>query len=511
MTQLTYRANLTAATIPFLSELQGRTVIIPSIDQNFSRQLNSPKDADRNIGIPQVYYGHNIVPTDAGFISVSYLPIANPPADSDFTFRDIFVLRDSADNKAYLVNTGSGRNYVLTSTGAGWLRTTDKAPAGTGIVSTAYVNGVTYIYFGGLGCFKYNFATNALDLVTLTSLNATTILGICAASGYMIAWTSNSIAWSSTLDPTDFTPSLVTGAGGSPVQAIKAAITVCVVHAAGFIIYTKVNAVAAVYTGNSQFPFSLKEIVSAGGVSSFAVVGFDGNGTDHFAYTTAGVQAISVTKTATVFPAATDFLAGSQFEDFNETTAQFVVTVLGSPMQKKLTTVADRYLILSYGINSLTHALFYDFSLARWGKLKVPHVDCFEYQVLDPVVVETPRRSIGFLQSDGSVKVLAMSYDTAASNGVMIMGKYQYQRPYYTTLLEAHFENVKAGANFNIRNLVSIDGTNQVAKDLYLQTSAGLYRKFIGRQTGVNHSLLVTGGFHASSVELKFCTNGAVR
>jgi hypothetical protein len=511
MTQLAYRANLTSAGIPFLSELQGRTVIVPSIDQNFSRQLSSPKDKDRDIGIPQVYYCHNAVPTDAGFISVSYLSIVGPPADSDGTFSNVFELRDSADNKAYLVNTVSGRNYILLSTGSGWMRTTDMAPAAKGIVSTAYVNGVTYIYFGSIGCFKYNFGTNTLDPVVLTALNAATTLGVTASNGYMIAWNINAIAWSSLLDPTDFTPSLVTGAGGGPVQQIKAAITCCLVHQAGFVIYTKVNAVMAGYTGNTQFPFALRELVGCGGVASFDTVSFDTNTTDHIAYTTNGLESVSANGSQPIFPVVTDFIAGSQFEDFNETTQQFIVTVLGSPMQKKLTVIANRYLIFSYGINSLTHALYYDSTLARWGKLKIPHVDCFEYKVLDPSVVETPRRSIGFLQADGSLKVVALSYDTAASYGVLVLGKYQYQRLYYTTLLQVDFENVKTGANFNVSGMVSLDGTNTTNYTFTPTITSGLLRQFKARKTGQSHSLVITGGFHANSLELKFCTNGAVR
>lgn len=506
-----YRANLTSAMFPMLSELQGQNIIISNIDQNFSRQVSSSKDKDRDVGIPQVYYCHNVVPTDAGFISTSYLPILTQPADTDGTFSDVFLIRDSANNVGYLCNTSSGRNYIFTSTSSGWLRTTDKAPAAGKIVSTAYVNGVTYIYFGGVGCYKYNFATNTLDAVALTALTAANIGGVTAAFGYLIAWTDTNIAWSSTIDPTDFTPSLVTGAGGGPVQQIKGPITVCAPHGVGFIIYTKANNVCGFYTGNSQLPFTFKELVASGGVSNFSMVAFDANSTDHWAYTTSGLQAINPQQTQVVFPQVTDFLAGSQFEDFDEQTMQFTLQVLGTPMKKKLTSISDRYLVISYGVNSLTHALLYDFALGRWGKLKFAHVDCFEYIAPSPDVVETPRRSIGFIDAYGNVSVLAMSYDTAASQGLLIAGKYQHDRNYYIELQEIHFENVKAGANFNVRVLSSLNGTTTTSSVAALAEAAGLYRRYNVRKSGVNHSLILQGGFHASSMELKFIDAGRVR
>lgn len=512
MPQNTYRANLTAAEFPFLTELQGRNVIIPGIDQNYSRQLSSTKNKDRDIGIPQVYYMHNVVPTDAGMSTVAYQQLVLPPADGDNTFYKRFELRDPNENVATLGVTTSGRCYVLLNLDNGWVRTTDKAPIPGGIVSTAHVNGQTYIYFGGVGCFKYNFTTKVLDAVTLTSLDPTKIKGICASSGYMIAWTDTDVLWSSTVDPTDFTPSTVTGAGGGGVQSIKGPIVCCLPQNGGFIVYTKKNAVAESYTNNAQYPFNAREIIGAGGLSSPNLSAYNGNSTNHYVYSTSGIQEISMNNASIMFPQATDFIAGSQFEDFDETTLVFTVQPVIGSLKKRVAMISNRYALLSYGMTQLTHALLYDMSLERWGKLKINHVDCFEYSYPSSDIVEAPKRSIGFLQSDGTIIVGIMSYDTTGSNGVVILGKYQLDRNRYLQLQEIDLESIKTNKQLSVKVFTTVDGNNiSSITTPTLTLDAGNYRKYNCRVSGMNHSIMISGSFHMHSMELKFADAGAVR
>lgn len=512
MAQITYRANLTAAEFPLLSELQGRSVIITQYDHNYHRFVNSGANADQDAGIPQIYYGHNIIPTDSGVGSVGYLPVLSAPADGDNTFSDIFALRDTNDNKAHLAITASGRNYIQLAGANTWLRTTDIAPATSDkLVTTSYVNGVTYIYYGGNKCKKYNWGTNALDDQALTGLTAASVLGICAANGYNIAWTKDTVTWSSVVDPTDFTPSLVTGAGGGNVREIKGNITCCLPCDGGFVVWTKENAVLAKYTGNGQYPFVFDEVKNSGGLATPSFAAYDANSAGQYVYTTNGLQKAAGKLAQIEFPHVTDFLAGSQFEDFNETTYAFAVTQLGSPMQKKFVLISNRYLVISYGITSLTHAMVYDIALGRWGKLKLDHVDCFEYIPPNPNVVETPRRSIGFLQQDGSVKVAMLSYDTTGSNGVLILGKYQLERNGMTAMQEIHLENIKAGANLDVRLLTSINGKTTTTSEPALAENSSTYRRYNTRKTGLNHSLVFKGAFHMTCLVLKLATAGGTR
>ena len=510
MSQQVYRANLTAAEFPLLSEFQGRNIISMGIDQNYSRQASSPKNKDRDIGIPQVYYAHNVIATDAGISSVGYQVLAVPPSDTDGGFNEVFTIRDSNDNVGFFANTPSGRCYILASLTIGWIRTTDKAPLAGLNVSVSFVNGETYIFFGGVGCFKYNFATNVLDAVPLLGLTLATTLGITASSGYMIAWSFNKVFWSSNISPTDFLPSLVTGAGSQSLQQSRGSIVACIPQTSGFIVYTKKNAVAALQTNNLQAPFTFKENIGCGGLSTATLVAYDGNSTNHYAYTTAGLQELSMTASSVVLPQVTDFIAGSQFEDFNESTFTFTSLLLSSPMKKKLAIISSRYLILSYGVNSLTHALVYDTALARMGKFKISHTDCFEFTYPSTEVVEAPRRSIAFVQADGTVQVVTMSYNTTGSTGVAIMGKYQMVRGRYLTMQEAHLDSIREDSMLTVKWLSSIDGTNTEVVPATLASAIGTYRRYNSLATGLNHSLVVIGGFNLNSLVLKFSDAGAV-
>lgn len=515
MVDTVYRANLTASEFPLLSEFQGRNVIVPGPDQNFSRQLTSPRNKDKDIGIPQAYYGHNIIPVDAGFSSVGYQTVAYPPSTGELTFDAIFLMRDPSENVAYLGLTQNGNCYVLLAANGTWLQTTSLAPV-VGEVTTAHVNGQTYVYFGGLGCYKYTFATNTMTPVTLTSLNPALILGISAAAGFMLAYTSSAVFTSSTIDPTDFTPSLITSAGSQAVQDALGPITTILPHAVGVIVYTKKNAVIGYYTGQAQFPFKFKGIQGSGGVASSELVSQEPSGTDasssnHLVYSTNGLEAVSPAATAVRYPQVIDFLAGSQFEDFNESTLTFTLTDLASPMLKKLIVVANRYLVISYGINSLTHALVYDASLDRWGKFKINHTDCFEYSLLSSAVVEVPRRSIAFLQTDGTVQVVTMSYNVTGSYGVLILGKYQYYRAQYLQLTNIELETIKATASVSVNVLSSVDGKNTTPAPTTLRKAAGTYRSYGCRTTGVNHSIVIVGAFLMNSLILTFQNMGNVR
>ncbi len=513
MGQLLYRANLTSAELPMLSDFQGRSVIVAGIDQNFSRQLVSARNKDKDIGLPQAYYGHNVAPTDGGFISIGYKKVAAAPITPDLTFTDTFILSDTNNNIAQFACATSGSCYVLLGSSYNWLPVINpQVPAAGCIVSVANVNGQSYIYFGGLGCFTYNFSTNTLVAQTLTALSPTAILGIVSANGYLIAWTLTTIAWSSTISPVDFTPSIITGAGGGGVQGLKGNIVTCLPHNYGFIIYTTRNAIGATYSNNAQYPFSYAEIIGAGGVSSYNVVSYDANSTDHYAFTTAGIQSISIQSSSILFPWVTDFLSGRVFEDFNESTLQWLNQTLTSDMLVKVRAIADRYLIISYGVTYLTHALLYDVGLERWGKFKITHTQCFEYLYMSQTVVATPKRGIGFLQTDGTVYVATMSYDTVNSAGVLLLGKYQYLRQQWITMLGAEFENSRISNIFNVQLLTSIDGKSNSPVSMYKvpNTYGDTLNRYLCRSTGKNHSFLVTGAFHLTSIVLKFAAGGSV-
>jgi len=496
-----YRANLAAMAFPFLSELSGRAVIVKQVDQNYVATVTSKDDLDKDVGVATLYYCHNIIATSQGYQSIDYVTnVAAVVGIADFV--EVFPVIDSiAGKKAYLGMTAAGTLYYSYDPYYSWTFLTALPAAAGKTITTAYINGITYIYFANVGCYKFNFGTNALDSVTLTSLVSAVVLGIVAVQGYLVAWSNAALAWSSLIDPTDFTPSLVTGAGGGAVQGARGDIVSCIAHTIGFVVYTNQNAVAAPASGNSRYPFNFRELVASGGLASSHLVTYDANSGNHYAYTTSGLQLISLQQTQTVIPELTDFLAGAVFEDFDETTETLSTTELSAPMKKRLILVSDRYLVISYGISSYTHALIYDLALKRWSKIKHNHVQVFEFSLLQAETVETPRRSIALLSNTGEVKVVKIDSMNPNSNGVLLLGKYQLVRTRLTTLEEITVENIPLNANFfKLAVWYALKGKVPTKVDATLLETDGLARRYAVHKTATNHSLLMRGAFNLCSL-----------
>ena len=219
MSDVIYRANLKASSFPFLSELFGRSIIVKGPDQanpigDFAK---STTDASGQ-GIPQIYYCHNVMPTDSGYKSVGYRAIT---AAATGTFVDVVQIFDGTGAQANLAITAAGVLWVMESGTTAWVLVGTPPVAGTiagKVVTVGTVNGVSYIYFSNVGCYTYDFGTGNTTASPLIPGAATftqaDILGVVSNRGYLLAYTTDELFWSSTIDPLDFDPSLTTGAGG---------------------------------------------------------------------------------------------------------------------------------------------------------------------------------------------------------------------------------------------------------------------------------------------------------
>lgn len=511
MANISYRANLKVASFPLLSELHGRTVIVKQQDQNYVPGLAAKESIDSSFGIPQIYYAHNVVPTDAGYKSVGYNEFSAPAYSEALHLSDALTLRDAAGNSAHLVTSITGNTYVMEAGTTTW-----SIPAGAPVapgkrVSVAFVSGVTYIWYENTGCYTYDFTTDTMSPVTLTGLVVADIIGIVGNAGYLVAYSSNAVAWSSTIDPTDFVPSLSTGAGGGNVEGLRGAIVTVEEVFGGFIIFATNNAVAVVASGNPRYPYNFTQITGAGGITSPSHVAQDSGSGSIYAYTTSGMQLISLRNATPIFPEITDFLSGALFEDFNEATNELeVITAAGQEIQKRFVVVADRYLIVSYGVSSLTHALYYDMAYKQFGKLKIPHTDCFEFTAYSVGTAEIPKKSIAFLQATGAIQIVDFDINAAASSGVMILGKFQFVRSKMMQLQSVEIENVNPGATFSLYDIPSMDGKNlEGAIAGFPAAAVGKLRVYSFHRTALNHSILCKGAFNAVSLTLTFFTGGS--
>tara|TARA_R110000772_G_scaffold68760_1_gene152349 strand:+ start:3566 stop:5083 length:1518 start_codon:yes stop_codon:yes gene_type:complete len=503
MAQRFYKIDLRDSLFPMLSEQQTRTTIGASDGE-------SPTKEDK----PGVAYCHNVMPSAYGFDSIGYKSVvaaATLPVGLSLT--DVRVAFGNARSRLHLGWDTEGGVYALLDNTTAWLALPATVPAtgGAGFsaeaVTTGTVNGVSYIFYSGIGAFTYNEATNQLDNVILTGISIPVTLGVVASSGYLIAYTDSAIAWSSTLVPTDFVPSSVTGAGGGNVAGIAGDILFCTANTLGVLVYTAANTIAGTYTGNTQFPFKFREVDNSKGGVSLDRVAYEANSSEQFVFSKAGLQAMSSRAAKHILPDVTDFLAGRRFEDYNEVTKQYEVTDLAptATMLKKIKYVASRYLVISYGITSFTHALVLDTALSKLGKLRLTHTDCFEY-VSDQT--EIAKESLAFMLGTGEVQVVDFSTG-AASSGVLILGKIQFVRSHMITLLGVELENVETGSSLTVEDQAALDGKNFTnVTGTLTAASAGDLREYVFRSSAKNHSLVFTGKFNLVTAQVRYSVTG---
>jgi hypothetical protein len=509
------RLNLASAIFPFYTEAGGRTIMMSSIDENFDRYNAANTTPDK--GVPQVFYMHNCMPISGGFQSISYDQVipaySTPVTDFDTCFSLV-----SFHLNPYLFVPAAGKNYIFDGNTNAWHPTNPFTPGTVPpncLVTTAFIKGITYIYYSGIGCYQYNDATVTFFPVTLTGLVATDILGICEANGYMIAFSATAIAWSSISDPTNFVPNIQTGAGGGAVQEAKGKINFCVHLAGGFLIYCERNIVGASYTANTAFPYIIVEVKGSGGVDSIDKVAYQGNLPYMVAMTTAGLQQVSLDSAIPTMPEVSDFLTAKVFEDFDETTASFSMQYPTAALSIKLSTVSNKYIVLSYGLAApdFTHAIIFDIDLNRYGKVKINHRSVFVFIDPGPGVFGSVRakENLAFLQKDGKIQLANFNISTANSDGVFIIGKFQFTRQSVIIHQRTDVESIHPGRNdFELVLLPTFNGKDFApAVNTTRIRSGDLVATFARRFTASNISLCCLGAFNLTSLIMNFTVGGS--
>lgn len=541
MTQNSLRANLASARFPLLTTKMGRSIILPQYDENYDRTNAANADDTTGKGVPQIFYMHNVMPTVEGYQSIAFTQkIAGVVGVANFD--QVFTLRDSSDN-AFIYVPGNGANYIYTAVLAAW-QSTNPFTAGAVYsktnISYAFLQGNHYVCVQGQGVYQYSSGTNTFAAVSFTGLTMNLIKGIATTSGYMICYDDTTQYWSSVLNPLDFVPSLITGAGSGAPLDTKGKIITTLQIAGGLILYTTSNVVSAQYTGNIRFPFVFKEVVGSGGIQTPEQVSYVSNFSEHYAITSSGVQKIDRTSATTLFDNVTDFLSANIYEDFDTPTLAFSSTKTSKALSTKIVLISNRYLVLSYGVipGTYTYALIYDLSLKRWGKVKITHVDAFEYNWPNffgtatylavrvssyasflgtaykdisnrQTIAPTARTSISFIQSNGAVYNIDMSEQSIAADSVIVLGKYQMQRNRFFTLQTVDLDNVYDVANFKCYALTSLDGKNFAAPKSGYPLNQGVNTASYGfTVVGDNVSLLCVGTFSLNTVMINFNQSG---
>jgi hypothetical protein len=547
MTQIMYRANLGDAAFPLVSTFQGKTVIQPGIDQHYIQQP-ALSAAEKDMGIPEAYYMHNVMPSEHGYKSI-YFNSLIPAITGVSDIKRIFPCKDFTGNRGHIAVTTSGKTWLITVLSPTWK---DVTPLGqpTGDVTVANATGSTFICYANWGIYTVNLVSKTLASAALqwdSPITNASITGIGSSNNYLLAHDGSTLYWSSSLSVLDFRASQITGAGkGTPIAVVGKIIALAQVSI-GFVIYCQGNIVAAQFSGNVQYPWLFKESPNGSGVASVDHISFTGDDASNYAWTSAGILKVSLSGCQAVHPEVTDFLSGKIFEDFNSTLSTLAVTYLTNNLLVRIAFLSSRFLVVSYGVTELTHALVYDVALKRWGKLKVPHTQAFDlsfrisasaiqaisyldqgtntyldYQntpytgFIISASADAPeaKHSIAFVENTGAISTVNFEYSSvvaSATDSVLLLGKYQIFRANTLTLQGFTLETIDLGdTTFNTQVLTSYDGKNIGLTTTPYEIIHENLREYKCLASGANHSLLISGNFHLAAAVFTFTKHGNI-
>ena len=163
-------------------------------------------------------------------------------------------------------------------------------------------------------------------------------------------------------------------------------------------------------------------------------------------------------------------------------------------------------------------------TLKRWGKFKLEHVDCFEWNdpntfafdgggnlIAQGQSIVEPRNSIAFLQADGAIYLVNFDYSEIASDGVFIIGKFQFMRRKWIQHQYGSVDTVNSNNAFSYYVLPTYDGKTLETPIIGFKNSklSGMksqtFQKIVA---GLNISLLLKGKFNLTSLLVAFTTMG---
>lgn len=523
----TFRCNLKAANFPLLTSYFGRSVAVRAPDDSdyISSDSFTGTAANDEIGIAQVIYCHNIMPNSHGVQSVGYSVELDNSLSNLSNFDQALILRSKSE-QTHILSPASGVNYI-NSGGSVWsAQASQDAIKLGGPVTKAYVAQRCFICYKNNGVLEYDSLNKVLNPVTITGVSDNEFDGICYSNNFLIAYTTDTVYWSSVLDPLDFTPSLSTGASSAKQMFARGAIVSVLPIHNGFVIYTTANAISAFWTGDLANPWIFREIPGSAGINNPEHVSYDSNYGTHFAWTSSGLMQITKEGGLLAFPQVTDFLTCGSLEDyvgfqdscvvnvdnqlqFAELKSDLARSCYINPLKIKISFIGSRFLAISYGTNNqLTHILVYDLSLKRWGKLRVSHVDVFQYQLPTAELPNGVKETFGILQANGTILTVDFSNNASCPDSVILFGRVKHSRANYTSLYSTTIDGILT-ASTKIEWIPSPDG----ASLLPAYTPMVIHHnkntlKVSGRKTSNSFVVKILGTFNLSSLEFN-CESAA--
>lgn len=373
---------------PLVSEMRGISVVIPALDQEKE--------------VPQPMWIENVMPSARGIISVEYsddLPLSS--------ITDISTIPDiaspdlrNARMQSLLTQDGEVTYYCITplyhfiyqpNTNR-WVAAENPTSLVDSQASTSVFNykGRTILFHPSLGFFSYTTTAGVFTKVAEVTNGVTTseFVSATASGAYITASDGKTIYWSSPLsgsvqgDVIEFDPNnlTLTGAGASKSLDLQGKILLLVKAPKGFYIYTEINCIYAAATQVASNPWFFAEVTNTAGGFSYELITYGNNAGIHFNWGDTGLVQVQQTSGTQQFPQVTEFLTGTIWEDYNRITREIVQQV-GATFEVKMKFVGGRYLCFSYGKygQSKEYILVLDITLQRWGKLRIEHLDVYDF------------------------------------------------------------------------------------------------------------------------------------
>lgn len=395
MAQNKISLNLSAADFTLSYRFKGPSVIIPGQDQNAyaAQEWFAGNTKQRGTNIPQMAYCENTIPTSEGYRSVAYRYFIEPPEDTAEVFIKVITVFDGNGSSCLVGVTKDRKLFICSAYTAGKWRL---LPLPSGVLWTDYfgvtntaTRGNALICIRGVGVFLINVPASSLSTQAVTGIDATLMSGICTAKGYLVAYDDTRIYWSSTEDPFDFTPSIITGAGSGIPEGLKGKIVLCKEIDQGFIVYADACIISCAYSSNKAIPWVFSVLSGGAGIRHEDAVAYDISMFNHFAWTSAGLVGVELHKASPILPQVTDFIASGLSDSTLSYTTAPVTSFDARDKEVRLSMVSNRYVFISFGylseeldhegrIPQLVQSFVWDTQLKRWGKLNVDHIQIFE-------------------------------------------------------------------------------------------------------------------------------------
>jgi hypothetical protein len=463
--------SLRTITLP----LKNQVPTIGNIDRIGGDAIYEPLKWD-NLDTIRLIWLKDVMPTGTGLSSVVVNPLVETPLATTYTASYPYRVENIYDEDGE-------RAYYFRSPGPDIFIKTDYTVqnAGTSGGSTTFTftcfRGTTGNVFFNTSRLanSYDISTNTWTPLNADGIDESLLKGICNALDYMVAWDDSTIYYSAPGNAGQFEEEVLgvaTGAGSFQIVAVIGKIVVCYQFANGFMVHGTDSAVSARYSGDFSQPWIVKEIENSAGISRHDRVAHHNASSIQFVISDKGIQEVNADEAQVVFPDVSMLLSGSEFWNsdgdgtYSITQSYHSSLNIPAPLNSKIGLVNGRYFCISYGVYEAVfkYIMIYDILLKQWGKIKVDHLDVFDFvdiassdYVAGTSKVRDGAGKFNVLKDNGTIVTYDLQYLTPipsqdvdiTSNGEMTIGDIKFTNEHMVQVNKIQVDG-KIGSNFAV-------------------------------------------------------------